>query len=49
MVTIDIYWDDLTEKAKDNIKEVLGFDPGKECNWDVFPMTTLVIENDEES
>lgn len=49
MITIDIYWNDLTEKAKNKIKEVLGFDPGKESNWDVFPMATLDVEIDEES
>lgn len=49
MVTIDIYWNALTEKVKDNIKEVLGFDPGKELNWDVIPMTSINIELDEES
>lgn len=49
MITIDIYWNDLTENAKDNIKEVLGFDPDKESNWDVIPMASIDIELDEES
>lgn len=48
MFTIDIYWKDLTEQAQKEIKEVLGYDPVKECNWDVFPMVSLDIEENEE-
>lgn len=44
MATIYIYWDDLTEKAQDEIKAVLGCDPAKEFNWDTFPITNIDIE-----
>lgn len=44
MVQIEIYWNDLTEKKQNEIKELLGDDN----NWDVFPMATIDIEEENE-
>ena len=46
MHKIEIYWQDLTEKKQ---KEILDeFNETEEFgNWDVIPMATLEIEDDE--
>lgn len=44
MQIIEIYWQDLTEKKQQEILEQLG----DNCNWDVYPICTVEIENDEE-
>lgn len=43
MLTIEIYWDDLTPEKQQEILDVVG-DNG---NWDVFPIATVDIEEDE--
>jgi len=52
-ISMDIFWDDLTDKAKQEIADILK-EPvekvGKRRNWDMFPMTTvttLPIEEQE--
>ena len=40
---IQLYWDDLSSSAKERLLELFG-DNG---NFDVFPLTELVFENDE--
>ena len=46
----EIYWDDLTDDKKKEIKELLD-DPdefnsnGTPGNWDVFPMAIMDIED----
>ena len=40
---VQLYWDDLSAEAKERLLELLG-DNG---NYDVFPLTELVFENDE--
>jgi len=42
MITIEFYWNDLTEKKQKEIIELIG----DNNNWDVFPITTLDIEED---
>ena len=39
MTTVDIYWDDLTEKKRQELYELLG-DNG---NYDVFPITSINV------
>ena len=39
---IGIYWDDLTPAAQQKLLAAFG----DNCNWDVFPITTLYIEED---
>ena len=43
--TIKFYWNDLTEKKQKEIIEEIGNDDN---NWDVFPITTLDIEIEED-
>lgn len=43
MTTIEIYWQDLTEKKQKEIEEICG----TEHNWDVFPIATLDIEKED--
>ncbi len=48
MISFDIYWNDLTEKAKNKIIEYCkskGVDI-TDNNWDVFAMATVNIEED---
>lgn len=40
MITIEFYWNDLTEKKQKEIIELVG----DNNNWDVFPIATLDIE-----
>ena len=40
---VQLFWDDLSAEAKERLLELLG-DNG---NYDVFPLTELVFENDE--
>lgn len=47
-ITIEIYWDDLTEKAQDDIREALHMEPDENGNWDVIPMATLEFEEDDD-
>lgn len=43
---IEIYWDDLTEKKKAEIRETLNLGTDDNNNWDVVPMTIMEIEED---
>lgn len=42
-MSIDIYWDDLTKEKQEEILFVLG-DNG---NYDVFPIATIYVEEEE--
>jgi hypothetical protein len=44
MKTIEFYWDDLTKEKQDEILAELG----ENCNWDVFPICVLDIEDGDE-
>ena len=44
MITIEFYWNDLTEKKQKEIIELVG----DNNNWDVFPIATLDIEENME-
>lgn len=41
-MSIEIYWKDLTEEKQKEILEVLG----ENGNYDVFPIATIVVEED---
>ena len=45
MATIEIYWDDLTPSKQQELFEVLNCENG---NFDVFPIVTLEIEDEEQ-
>jgi len=43
-VNMDIFWDDLTDKAKQEIADILKEpveEVAKRRNWDVFPLATV--------
>ena len=41
----ELYFDDLTEQAQNELLRKAGIKSAKDMNWDVFPIT--VIEFDE--
>lgn len=43
MKIIEFYWNDLTEAKQKEILDLLG----ENCNWDVFPICTLEIEEED--
>ena len=43
MKTFEIYFDDLTEEAKQRLMESFGTTPEEE-NWDLFPLAILERE-----
>lgn len=45
----ELYFTDLTEEAQQELLEKAGVKSPEEMNWDVFPITTLNFENDEEN
>ena len=44
-MTFELYFDDLTEKAQEELLRKAGLKSAEDNNWDVFPIT--VIEFDE--
>ena len=44
MIQIEIYWNDLTPEKQKEIIETIG----DNNNWDVFPIATVDIEEDQE-
>ena len=44
MKTIEIYWNDLTAKAQNQIREILNLEPDDDNNWTYFPMAVIEIE-----
>lgn len=49
MATFELYFSDLTETAQQSILEKAGIQDETELNWDVFPITTIEFEDNEES
>ena len=47
MKEIEIYWQDLTEKAQRDILELLG-EKEESHNWDTFPMAVVEIEEEND-
>ena len=46
MITIEIYWNDLTETTQKEIQKALGMDASDNGNWDVIPLATLEFEEE---
>lgn len=42
MVKVELYWDDLSENAKATLTEAIG----DNHNYDVFPITELIYEDE---
>ena len=47
MKKIEIYWQDLTEKAQKDILELLG-EAEENHNWNTFPMAIIEIKEEDE-
>ena len=45
MITMRVYFDDLTEERQKKIVEVFG----DNCNWDVISICTLEIEDEKDA
>lgn len=45
MITVRIYFGDLSEKTQEKLISVFG----DNMNWDVFPMATLEIEDERDA
>lgn len=45
-IKIEIFWNDLTESKKDEIRELLKLEPDDDNNWTYIPMTIMEIEKD---
>lgn len=43
IVSFELYWDDLSENAKNYLREVLKLDKDDNNNWDTFPLATIDI------
>lgn len=48
MKQFDFYASDLTEEAQKSLCEFLGISDLSEENYDVFPITTLYVDDNEE-
>lgn len=44
----EIYWDDLNPYAQERLLEAAGIEEPEEMNWDVLPITTVVLPEEEE-
>lgn len=45
MITLRLYFNDLTKERQDKIVEVFG----DNCNWDIIPICTLEIEDEKDA
>lgn len=43
-VLIEIFWDDLTEKAQNDIRKALNLGQDETWRWDVFPFMSSTFE-----
>lgn len=48
MKTVEIYFRDLIEEAQKELLDANKISSPEEANWDVFPLTTLFFEEDDE-
>jgi hypothetical protein len=46
VATINIYWQDLTEKCQNEIREMLNLEEDDDNNWTYIPMATIDIEDE---
>ena len=44
-MTIEIYWNDLTEEKQQELLNLLGDNQ----NWDVYPIAVIEIEEEEDA
>ena len=48
MAVFELYASDLTEQAQADLCKKAGVSSVEEMNWDVFPITTIEFENEDE-
>lgn len=46
--TFELYFSDLTEHAQQVLLKKAGINKPEDKNWDVFPILTYEIDNDDE-
>lgn len=46
--TFELYFSDLTEDAQQEILKRAGVKSPEDMNWDVFPITTIEFDNNED-
>ena len=49
MNEVEIFFRDLTEGKQQEMLEAAGISDCKEMNWDVFPLTTIVVGDEDET
>lgn len=45
--TFEFFWDDLSQKCQQELRDFLGDDDDVPNNWDVFPIASLDIEDED--
>ncbi len=45
---MDIYFDDFKPATQQRILAEAGIKDPKEANWDVFPITQIILEDDND-
>ena len=48
MELFELFFEDLNEAAQARILDAYGVESPEEMNWDIFPITELVIESNYE-
>ena len=48
MKEIELYFDDLVPEKKKELLKAMGLEKPEDINWDVFPLTTIVMEDIQE-
>ena len=47
LINIEIYWQDLTEKAQKDIREALHMDSDDDGNWTFYPFAICLFQKEE--
>lgn len=42
-ITIKLYWEDLSDKAKDKLREILDLGDDDDNGWNIIPITTFGV------
>jgi hypothetical protein len=48
MITVEIYFDDLTEEKQKELLEAVGAENQEDMNWDTFPIICIDLGENEE-
>lgn len=47
MVSVEIYFDDLSEEKQEELLEAVGVETPEEMNWDICQVATVDFEEDQ--